>query len=117
MAIKAANEAVLGDLHASVARVFEKVLATYEKRLDVLENINTEELTDEVLGMLMSADTMPSPAMLSAVTKFLKDNEIAFDTQEIEHLSATQERLNARKAKRGSLASLTTLALVEPDHD
>ena len=117
MADKAATELTLGNLHAQVARVFDKVLKTYEKRLDVLENINTEELTEDVLSMLMSESSMPSPAMLSAVTKFLKDNEISFDTKEIEHLSATQERLNARKAKRTNLINLTTLDLVEPDHD
>lgn len=117
MANKAATELTLGNLHSQVARVFEKVLATYEKRLDAIENIDTEQLTESVLVMLMSESNMPSPAMLSAITKFLKDNEISFDTKEIEHLSATQERLNARKAKRGSLQSLTTLALVEPDHD
>ena len=113
MATNAANERVLGDLHARVATVFTKVLETYEKRLDVLDNIKTEELTEEVLSMLMAADTMPSPAMLSAITKFLKDNEIAFDTGEIEALSATEERLTARRAKRQGITRLTNLALVE----
>ena len=117
MANKAATELALGNLHAQVALVFDKVLKTYEKRLDILENIKTDELTEEALNLLMSESNMPSPAMLSAITKFLKDNEISFDTKEIEHLSATQERLNARKAKRGKLADLTTLSLVEPDHD
>ncbi len=117
MAIKAANENVLGDLHARVARVFTKVLATYEKRLDAVDGIVVEELTEKALDLLMGDAHLPSPAMLSAITKFLKDNEISFDTEEIELLSATQERLNARKAKRGNLTKLTTLALVEPDHD
>ena len=117
MADKAATELTLGNLHAQVASVFTKVLTTYEKRLDVIDNIDTTELTEDVLSMLMSESNMPSPAMLSAITKFLKDNEIAYDTKEIEHMSATQERLNARKAKRGNLNDLTTLALVEPDHD
>jgi hypothetical protein len=115
MATQAASERALGILHDQVARVFAKVLATYEKRLDVLENIKPDELTEEVLGLLMAADTMPNPAMLAAITKFLKDNEISFDTQEIEHLSATQERLNARKAKRSNLVNLQNLALVAPN--
>ena len=117
MANNAASEAVLGDLHSRVARVFTKVLQTYEKRLDVLDTIKTEELTEEVLALLMSSDNMPNPAMLAAVTKFLRDNTIAFDTCEIEVMSATQERLNARRAKRSNLTQLSALTLVEPDND
>lgn len=117
MAVKAANESALGDLHAQVARVFNQVLKTYEKRLDAMDNIVVDNLTEEALGLLMSESNLPSPAMLSAVTKFLKDNDIAFDVEEIDMLSATQERLEARKAKRGKLATLTTLALVEPDRE
>ncbi len=117
MATKAATEIALGNLHAAIARVFKKVLETYEKRLDVMDNIKTDELTDEVLGQLMGADAMPNPAMLAAVTKFLRDNTISFDTQEIEMLSATEERLALRKTKRGDFKRLTQLALVEPDPD
>lgn len=117
MATHAATETTLGELHARVASVFNQVLNTYILRLDVLENINTEELTEDVLKLLMSESNLPSPAMLSAITKFLKDNEISYDTQEIEHLSATQERLNARRAKRSNLQNLTSLAIVAPDHD
>jgi precorrin-6B methylase 1 len=113
MAIKAANEAVLGDLHARIADVFTKVLQTYEKRLDVIENIDPDQLTEDVLTLLMSDSSMPSPAMLSAITKFLKDNEIAFDVPELEALSATEERLQARRSKRGNLSTLTNLALVD----
>ncbi len=83
MATQAASERALGTLHDQVARVFAKVLTTYEKRLDVMDNISTEELTEDALNMLMAADAMPNPAMLAAITKFLKDNEISFDTQEI----------------------------------
>ncbi len=116
MATKAATELALGSLHAQITRVFTKVLSTYEKRLDVMDTIKTEELTDEMLGLLMDADAMPNPAMLAAVTKFLRDNTISFDTQEIDMMSATQERLANRKEKRGDFKKLTQLALVEePD--
>ncbi len=113
MAKGSATEQVMGNLHAKIARVFEKVLATYEKRLDVADNLDTSEMEEDMLALLMGDNIMPNPAMLAAVTKFLKDNDIAFDTEEIEKLSATEERLNARKAKRTNLASLTKLALVE----
>lgn len=112
MAKGSATENTMGNLHAQVARVFEKVLATYEKRLETVDNINPETIGDDMLELLMGDNVMPNPAMLAAVTKFLKDNEISFDTEEIEKLSATEERLNARKAKRGNLVSLTKLSVV-----
>ncbi len=115
MATQAASERALGTLHDQVARVFAKVLTTYEKRLDAVDNIKVEELTEEALNMLMGSDAMPNPAMLAAITKFLKDNEISFDTQEVEHLSATQERLAERRKKRTNLVNLTTLAIVGPE--
>ncbi len=113
MAKGSATEQVMGTLHASIARVFEKVLATYEQRLDAVEKLDTEKMSEDMIALLMQDSVLPNPAMLAAVTKFLKDNDIAFDTEEVEKLSATEERLAARKAKRGSLASLTRLALVE----
>ena len=112
MAKGAAKEGAMGSLHARVARVFEKVLATYEKRLDAAEAVGMGEVTDDVIEGLMEENIMPNPAMMAAITKFLKDNEIAFDTEEIAKLSATEERLRARKDKRGKLASLTSLTLV-----
>lgn len=115
MALKAASEAVLGNLHSQVARVFTKVLQTYEKRLDAIDNINTAELTEDVLNLLMNDNALPNPAMLAAITKFLRDNTISFDTREIEHLSATQERLNERRKKRTNLVHLSNLAIVASD--
>jgi len=112
MAKGSATEQALGDLHAKVAVVFEKVLATYEKRLDAADNVDTENMEEDMLALLMSDNIMPNPAMLAAVTKFLKDNSIAFDTEEIEKLSATEERLAARKAKRTNLVNLTNLSVV-----
>ena len=106
-----ASEKTLNKLHVAVARVFEKVLTAYEKRLDVIDGIVVEELTEEAIKLLMDADVMPNPAMMAAITKFLKDNQIAFDIEEIAALSATEERLAARKAKRGNLISLTSLAV------
>jgi len=113
MAKGSAMEHTLGNLHAKIAQVFEKVLATYEKRLDAVDGLNTSDMEEDMLAILMSDNIMPNPAMLAAVTKFLKDNDIAFDTEEIEKLSATEERLAARRSRRANLASLTNLALVE----
>lgn len=113
MAKGAATESAMGKLHESIARVFEKVLATYETRLDAVATTDTDQIGEDMMEQLMSESVMPSPAMLSAITTFLKNNAISFDTEQVAKLSATQERLNERKKKRTSLAQLTTLTLVE----
>lgn len=111
MAKGSANESVMGNLHAQVARVFERVLTRYEADLDAADNPSPEQVGEDVMAEIIGV-SMPSPIMLSAITKFLKDNDISFDSEEIEQLSATQERLEARKSRRGKLASLTTLSVV-----
>jgi hypothetical protein len=113
MAKGAATETALGSLHAQVAAVFNKVLSTYEKRLDTLDQLNTEDITEEVLATLLDDGAMPNPAMLSAITKFLKDNEINFDSQEIASLSSQERRLADRRANRQGMASLTSLSVVQ----
>lgn len=107
MAKGAANEQVMGDLHQKVAQVFIRILDEYEKAAAIPFDADAE--TAEPLG------SEPNSAMLGAITKFLKDNSIAFDTEEIQQLTDTQQRLNARRARRGNLVGLGNLALVEPD--
>lgn len=91
MAKGSANEGVLGDLHARLAQAFTKVLEDYE----------------------VNPEVEPNPAMLGAISKFLKDNSIAFDTEEIEVLSGTAQRLADRRKNRQGLTSLTDLRVVE----
>ncbi|MFN7881755.1 MAG: hypothetical protein ACK5PF_01880 [bacterium] len=112
MAKGAATEQVLGTLHAKIAEVFIKVLARYEQRLVAIDTIDPAEFDSEVLEQLFNEGAMPNPAMLSAVTKFLKDNNIGFDTKEIAELTDQERRLKERRANRGNIASLTTLKVV-----
>lgn len=92
MAKGAANEGALGKLHSKLATVFTKVLERYESKLD--------ELTEDKLADEMLEEFEPSPAMLSAIAKFLKDNEIGLDTEEVEKLNATERRLQEQREKR-----------------
>jgi hypothetical protein len=112
MAKGSANEKALGALHAKITEVFQKVLARYEARLDVLDTINPADIEDEVLREIMEDGAMPNPAMLSAITKFLKDNEISFDTEQLTELSDQERRLAERREKRTNLASLSHLQVV-----
>ena len=112
MAKGAATERTLGSLHDKVASVFIKVLQRYEARLDVLDTLDTSEIEDEMLRELMEDGALPNPAMLSAITKFLKDNEISFETEQLDELTATERRLAERRADRGKLVSLSQLKAV-----
>ena len=92
MAKGAATEKALGAVHAQLAKVFTKVLTRYEQKLD--------ELTEDKLAEEMLDEFEPSPAMLSAIAKFLKDNEIGLDSEEVETLNATERRLKEQREKR-----------------
>ena len=110
----AATEKTLGFLHNKIATVFSKVLDKYEDRLDAVERLQSgdAELEQELLEQLLEADLFPNPAMLAAISKFLKDNEITMDSEEVDRLSDQERRLAERKKKRPDFASLTNLSVV-----
>ena len=66
----------------------------------------------DLIEELVLLDVEPSPAMLSAISKFLKDNEITVDSAELNTLSAHEERLKNKKASRPNLQSITNLKVV-----
>lgn len=111
MAKGASTEGQLGSLHDKLTALFTKILARYEAKLDAADALDMEDVGSELLEALMDDNIMPSPAMLSAVAKFLKDNEITMETEAVNELSAMEERLAAKKKARPSLASVTQLPL------
>lgn len=89
MAKGASTEQSLGNLHNKVTELFVKVLDEYE-----------------------SAPELANPAMLGAVTKFLKDNSISLESEALDELSEMEERLAAKKRNRPNLKAVTTLPLI-----
>ena len=89
MAKGASTEQSLGNLHNKVTELFVKVLDAYE-----------------------SEPETANPAMLGAITKFLKDNSISLESETLDELSEMEERLAAKKRNRPNLKSVTTLPLV-----
>ena len=112
---KAASKGDLKRLHMKVAAVFEKVLETYSKRLDAIDNIDMDAIEDDMLQELFNDGAIPNPAMLNAVTAFLKNNEIRFESDEVSRVSALQEALDKRRKERGNVVSLTALKVVGDD--
>lgn len=109
MAKGAASAAQMGALHKTMTSILMKVLKTYEARLDALEKIDMEEMEQEMLAKLFAKNIEPSPAMMGVVAKFLKDNSIEFEAEEVNELGAIQKRLQAKKANRPKFASVTEL--------
>ncbi len=112
MAKGAAKQEALGGLHSTLTKLFQKTLDRYNQTLDSLEELDRDEVEDELLTELLSKGWEPNPAMLGAITKFLKDNEIAFDDEDVNKLSKTEEALKKRRDARTNVVSLTNLKAV-----
>lgn len=109
----AATEARLGALHDTLARVFTNTLKRYELAHQALTELG-EEATPEEMVAVLTAMCDPNPAMLSAISKFLKDNEIMYDSEEIGALSAQERRLaDMRKQRKGKVVTLDGVPLVD----
>jgi len=116
MAKGSAKESSMGALHALLAQVFTKSLEAVEEDLTLaerareialldLDDLDTEDALDvanalkKIAGVLGQGCNV-NPALLSAVAKFLKDNDISFDEDDIEELSALEKRLKDKERKR-----------------
>jgi hypothetical protein len=116
MAQGAATEQKLGELHDQLATLFSKILSGYELKLEVFDRIkDADNIEEEIMVELLKAPLEPSPAMLSAVSKFLKDNDISVDREELDKLSVQEERLKNKKKNRPDLNSITNLRVVGED--
>lgn len=112
MAKNAATEAIMGLLHAKVASVMVKALDNVEAAQtafkDALESGN-EDAVMEALGNMPEV----SPALLSAVTKFLADNKITCQPEDDANLGGLAERLKAKQS--GKRKAVGNIVPFEPD--
>jgi hypothetical protein len=111
MARGAAKESSLGKLHLKLTELFIKVLQRYEDRMAVGARIDAGEidLEADMIDELFNDNVMPNPAMLGAISKFLKDNEISFDTEQLEELGSLERRLAEQRKKRDNVTTLANL--------
>jgi len=103
----AASKNTLGHMHSTLAKVMQRTLDKYLAAMSVMDNLNADEIEDALITALTEIQE-PNPAMLSAISKFLKDNDIGFDSEEIEELNSTARRLAERRKARAGL-SLTDI--------
>ena len=109
MSKNAAKEVTLGKLHDTLATILCKVLDRHNQILDALATLDPEDIQQEVLKELMEGGWEPNPALINAVSKFLKDNEIMYSVEELGELSALQKRLAEKRKSRGNVVSIDTL--------
>lgn len=108
----AASQSKMNTLHDRVADMFIRVLQRYHERLDVISVVDVENITDEVLTALLDDAALPSPSMMAAITKFLKDNEVLFEKDKIDQISDQQRALAEKRKNRPNLATLTVVPMV-----
>lgn len=109
MAKGAATEKSMGALHGALTKVFTRVLQQYESNLDKLEALENGTIEEEMAEGIMAEGLLPNPAMLGAISKFLKDNDISFEAEEINELSDLEKSLAERRKKRSTIASLSVV--------
>lgn len=97
-----ASENELSELHKKLAQSFSKQLDQSD-RASVLLSEYGDELPEAVVSFLEDVSTV-SPALLTAVAKFLKDNEITCVVEETEEMSELASILqNKRRARVGNV--------------
>lgn len=105
----AATEKELSALHKKVAAAMIKALDRDERATFLLERF-ADEVPDEVAEFLEECTNI-NPALLQAITKFLRDNDISAEVDASTELNGLQHRL-ANKTRR-SVGNVT--AIYEPD--
>lgn len=93
-----ATDRELGELHSLLARSMKDALQSSDEAKSILEACHEsgEELPPFVEAFLEKAATA-NPALLTAVAKFLKDNNITAAVEDSEEMSDLQKRLKDKR--------------------
>ena len=115
MAKTAASEDRLGDLHSTLTRVFDSALKGTEKQLAAVEAHNDKILAGEGNEgeTVIDPGSMVNVALLATVSSFLKANNVGPSLEQIDGLSETQRRLEARAKKRPAKLSLADVPVMQ----
>lgn len=90
-----AGEKELSSLHVKVAAILNSKLDQCTKA-EMLLHEHKGELPEDVADFLEECMDA-SPALLTVVTKFLKDNDITVNKEDSEKMSDLEERLKAKR--------------------
>lgn len=97
----AATEKELSALHAKLAKQLNTQLDQSDRAMTLLIKYRADEaLPDDVVRYLEDAVDAVSPALLTVVSKFLKDNDITAVVEENKELSELDKRLAEKRTRR-----------------
>lgn len=99
-----ATETDLAALHGQLAKTFVSALNQCERASTLLEVERDEPLPDDIIDFLESFVDV-NPSLLTAATKFLKDNNISADPGEDSGLDELKKEL-AQKRKGGKVLNI-----------
>ena len=94
----AATEKELSELHRKVAKALSDKLDSADKATLLLIEFR-EELPEEVVEFL-ETQSDASPALLTVITKFLKDNDITAVVDESKELTELDQLLQKKRQRR-----------------
>lgn len=98
-----ASDKLLGELHGKLATSMMNALQESDEA-QILLDIYAEELPQEVADFLEKKSSA-SPSLLTAITKFLKDNNVTCSIEDSEEVNELAERLN-RKARKKAIGNV-----------
>lgn len=101
MANKADND-VLSELHQRVAHSMVEALKQSDCAAHLLAKERDEPIPDDVIDFLENIAVV-NPALLTAATKFLKDNKITAEPGADSEQSELQKRLDAKRKRLASV--------------
>lgn len=93
-----ATDKELGTLHAKLAKAMLDALDASDEAQVLLNETDPGDMPDAVIAFLEKA-AASNPALLTAVSKFLKDNDITCSVEDSPELSALEQRLKSKPRK------------------
>lgn len=93
-----ATDKILGELHGKLAKSMINALNTSTAASELLEEYR-DELPGAVVHFLSNLESS-NPALLTAVSKFLKDNDITCAIEDDNKMTELEELLKNKQRKR-----------------
>lgn len=106
MAKDKATDKELGILHGKVATMMTKALDSAEEAEHLLDKHLADDLPGDIIDYL-EKQKASSPALFTAIAKFLKDNDITCQIEENPQMSELQTRLAHKRKAVGNIIPIS----------
>jgi len=101
-----ANHELQG-MHSKQAKLLTRLLDTADRAMNMLDRAKESESPDEMLACVELIKATTSPALLTVVNNFLKQNDITALNDDVVDLSETEKLLQGKR--RRFLGSVPTV--------